>query len=80
MNIDIPRDAAPTPRIDASLTVNEVLRSHPRTVAVFNALAIDACCGGERSLARAAQEDDVSLDALLAALRWAADDDEEEPR
>ena len=76
MTTDIPRDAAPIPRIDASLTINEVLRLHPRTAAVFNALSIDACCGGDRSLARAAQDDSVSLDALLDALRWATDDED----
>jgi regulator of cell morphogenesis and NO signaling len=68
-------------RLEASQTVNEVLRLHPRTVAVFNALAIDACCGGERTLAEAAQEDGVQLDALLAALlaalRWSPDDGDE---
>ena len=65
-------------RLDAAQTVNEVLRLHPRTVAVFNVLAIDACCGGERTLAQAARENGIQLDALLAALRWSLDDEEAE--
>jgi len=58
------------PHLDAALSVNDMLRLHPPTAAVFNALAIDACCGGDRSLSQAAREDGVELGTLLTALRW----------
>jgi regulator of cell morphogenesis and NO signaling len=48
--------------------VNEVIRTHPESVAVFNQLGIDACCGGDASLAEAAQRDGVELRLLLARL------------
>jgi regulator of cell morphogenesis and NO signaling len=54
--------------MDRTTTVNEIIEKHPTTVAAFNALGIDACCGGDASLAEAAKRDGVDLDALLAAL------------
>jgi regulator of cell morphogenesis and NO signaling len=54
--------------ISPSSTVNEVLRRHPGTVAVFNAFGIDSCCGGAESLADASRRDGVELEALLTAL------------
>lgn len=60
------------PRIDPAWTVNEVLRRHPATVAVFNAFGIDACCGGASPLAEAARGDGADPDALVAALEAAA--------
>jgi len=61
----------PIPRIDAARSVNELLREHPTTAAVFNAFGIDACCGGARSLRDAALEDGADLAALLGTLEWA---------
>lgn len=57
-----------TDRIDAALSVNELLRLHPETIAVFNDFGIDACCGGASPLAEAATRDGADLAALLAAL------------
>ena len=34
------------PRIDPSLTVNEILLRYPAAVTVINAYGIDSCCGG----------------------------------
>jgi iron-sulfur cluster repair protein YtfE (RIC family) len=62
------------PRFDETLSVNEVLHLHPPTAAVFNAFGVDACCGGDRTIARAAREDGVALESLLAALRWTLTD------
>jgi iron-sulfur cluster repair protein YtfE (RIC family) len=59
-------------RIDADLTVNEAIRRHPATVAVFNAFGIDACCGGAAPLAEAAVRDGADPQALLEAVRAAA--------
>lgn len=54
--------------IDQTTTVNEIIEKHPTTVAAFNALGIDACCGGDASVAEAARRDGVDIDALIAAL------------
>ena len=62
------RDHTNATAIDTETTVNEVIRTHPESVAVFNQLGIDACCGGDASLAEAAQRDGVELRLLLARL------------
>ena len=53
---------------DATWTVNDVLRQHPQAVAVFNALGVDACCGGANTLDLAAADAGVQLDDLVTAL------------
>lgn len=58
-----------TPRVDPSLSVNEVMASHPETVAVFNRFGVDTCCGGGAPIRDAAHRDGVDADALLDALR-----------
>lgn len=58
-----------TPQIDPSLSVNEVMASHPETVAVFNRFGVDTCCGGGAPIRDAAHRDGVDADALLDALR-----------
>jgi iron-sulfur cluster repair protein YtfE (RIC family) len=40
---------------------------------VFAAFGVDACCGGDRTVAGAAREDGVNLTALLLALELAAE-------
>lgn len=64
--------AATTPRIDASLSINDVLLAHPATIAVFNAFGVDACCGGAQTVRDAASQDGIDLAQLLAALEGAA--------
>jgi regulator of cell morphogenesis and NO signaling len=54
--------------IGAQRKVNEVIRTHPATVEVFNRFGIDACCGGASSIHDAAVRDGAEPDALLAAL------------
>jgi len=54
------------------MTVNETIQRHPASVAVFNELGIDACCGGGATLAEAAAREGISLPELLKALRQAA--------
>jgi regulator of cell morphogenesis and NO signaling len=54
--------------IDTGTTVNDVIRAYPISVSVFNELGIDACCGGDASLAEAAGRDGVDLGTLLARL------------
>jgi regulator of cell morphogenesis and NO signaling len=61
-------DRANATAIDTETTVNEVIRMYPETVAVFNELGIDACCGGDASIAEAAWRDGVDLGSLMARL------------
>lgn len=57
-----------TPRIDPTLTVNEILQRHPATIGVINAHGIDSCCGGGIPLATVARENELDLEALIADL------------
>jgi iron-sulfur cluster repair protein YtfE (RIC family) len=52
----------------AAMSVNEVIRMHPQTVAVFNRYGIDACCGGAASVRIAAERDGADADQVLAEL------------
>ena len=57
-----------TPRIDPSLTVNEILRRYPHTIATINAFGIDTCCGGGIPLETVARTHALELDTIMAAL------------
>lgn len=57
--------------VSKTMTINEVIKQSPRTIGVFNSFNMDSCCGGARSLERAAREERVDLAALLAALERA---------
>jgi len=61
-------DRASAVAIDMGTTVNEVIRMYPKSVSVFNQLGIDACCGGDASIAEAARRDGIDLGLLLARL------------
>ena len=61
-------DPANPAAIDTKTTVNEVIRMYPESVSVFNQMGIDACCGGDASIAEAARRDGVDLGALLTRL------------
>ncbi|HET9983786.1 MAG TPA: DUF542 domain-containing protein [Longimicrobiales bacterium] len=54
--------------IPEELTVNEVIRQWPATVAVFNLFGIDACCGGAVPVREAARRDGADPDELLDEL------------
>ena len=62
------RDRTNVTAIDTESTVNDVIRMYPESVSVFNQLGIDACCGGDASLAEAARRDGVDVGVLLARL------------
>ena len=62
------RDRTNAIAIDSESTVNDVIRMYPESVSVFNQLGIDACCGGDASLAEAARRDGVDVGTLLARL------------
>lgn len=54
--------------IGAERLVNEVIRTHPATVEVFNRFGIDACCGGAVPIGEASVRDGADPVAVLAAL------------
>ena len=54
--------------IDTTQTVREIVQQHPAAVPVFEALGIDYCCGGRKSLEDACRKRNVSLDKVLASL------------
>ena len=60
---------------DATWSVNHTLLRWPAAARIFNAFGIDACCGGAATLAQAAADADMPLDALLAALDGITRDD-----
>jgi len=60
-------------KIDSQMTVNEVLRLYPATVAIFNEYGIDTCCGGGIALAAAAERDAIDLAVLLSRLQQAGE-------
>jgi regulator of cell morphogenesis and NO signaling len=58
-----------TKRIEPTMTVNEVVRLYPASIAVFNEYGIDTCCGGGVALAVAVQRDNVDLAEVLDRLQ-----------
>ena len=56
------------PSLDLTLTINQIVLAHPRTVAVFNRFGMDICCGGGVGLDVAAARDGVDAQALREAL------------
>ena len=54
--------------LPADLTVNDVIRLWPATVALFNDFGIDACCGGAVPVREAAARDGADPDALVRAI------------
>lgn len=56
------------------MTVNEVIRRYPATVALFSRWGIDSCCGGGLPVAEAAQRHGVDLATVAAELERAVRD------
>lgn len=54
--------------LDRTLSVNETVARFPQTIAVFNRMGIDSCCGGALPLDDAARREGVDPDALFDAL------------
>ncbi|HEY7098920.1 MAG TPA: iron-sulfur cluster repair di-iron protein [Terriglobales bacterium] len=57
-----------TQSIDTAQTVREIVQEHPAAVPVFEALGIDYCCGGSRSLEEACKRRNIPLDKVLTDL------------
>ncbi|HEU4629925.1 MAG TPA: DUF542 domain-containing protein [Gemmatimonadaceae bacterium] len=56
------------PRLDPSMSVNDVLLRHPKTMSVFNAFGVDTCCGGGVSLREAARAGGILPETLIFAV------------
>ncbi len=54
--------------ISKEMTINQVLKLYPKSIAILNKFNIDTCCGGTRTLEQAVKEDKADLDSLLQAL------------
>jgi len=57
--------------IDTSVSVNEMVASHPETMPVFNRFGLDTCCGGGAPIVEAARRDGAKLGDLVQALEGA---------
>lgn len=59
-------------QISGDMTINDVIRKYPRTMAVFNRYHLDSCCGGARTVKEEAGHTGVDLNEVLRALNEAA--------
>ena len=59
-------------KITRDMTINEIIKKYPPSIAVFNEFRVDSCCGGGQSIERAATADGIDIEALLQALNDAA--------
>lgn len=57
---------------DSSWTVDEITTRFPETMPVFSRFGIDMCCGGDVTLAAAADRDGADLTQLMGALQVVA--------
>ena len=57
--------------ITRDMTINDVIKDYPQSIAVFNEFRVDSCCGGGQTIDKTATSDGVNIDALLQALNKA---------
>ena len=55
-------------KVEPSLTLRELVAARPETLAVLTEYGMDACCGGDLTIERAAKAHGVELEVLLAKL------------
>ncbi|MFU8868337.1 iron-sulfur cluster repair di-iron protein [Natronococcus sp.] len=68
-----------TTTIDLDASLGRLVGDHPEFAAVFESLGIDYCCGGDASLRRACEENDLEVEAVLERLTTADSTDELAP-
>lgn len=61
------------PRLDTTMTINEIVARFAETIPVFNRFGMDTCCGGGVTVEEAARRDDIEVEAVLAALHESID-------
>jgi regulator of cell morphogenesis and NO signaling len=59
--------------IEGEMTINEAIRERPETVAVFNRLGLDACCGGSLPIHMAAERHGLDTEEVLRLLNDPSD-------
>jgi regulator of cell morphogenesis and NO signaling len=59
--------------IEGEMTINEAIRERPETVAVFNRLGLDACCGGSLPIQVAAERHGLDTEEVLRLLNDPSD-------
>jgi iron-sulfur cluster repair protein YtfE (RIC family) len=57
-----------TTTLDPGMSINEVIRTWPATVAAFERLGLDSCCGGPLPVREAAERHGLELDTVLTEL------------
>ena len=57
--------------ITKDMIVNDVIKSHPKTIGVFTQFKIDSCCGGAATIEASAARDNAPLEELMTALNEA---------
>jgi iron-sulfur cluster repair protein YtfE (RIC family) len=55
-------------KVEPSLTLRELVAARPETLAVLAEYGMDACCGGDVTIERAAKAHGVELGVLLGRL------------
>jgi iron-sulfur cluster repair protein YtfE (RIC family) len=55
--------------LSPSLTLRELVETRPETLAVLAEYGMDACCGGDLTIERAAKAHGVELGVLIEKLR-----------
>ncbi len=54
--------------ITREMVINDVIKTYPQTIAVFNQFRVDSCCGGGQSIEKTATRDGVDVASLMQAL------------
>ena len=54
--------------ITREMVINDVIKSYPQSIAVFNQFRVDSCCGGGQSIEKTATRDGVDVASLMQAL------------
>lgn len=55
-------------KLEPSLTLRELVAARPETLAVLAGYGMDACCGGDLTIERAAKAHGVQLEELMGRL------------
>jgi len=58
-----------TREIDATLSINDIVRRYPASLSILTARGIDTCCGGDIPLSIAAADANLDLSALLDEMK-----------
>ncbi len=57
--------------ITGGMIINDVIKTYPQTIKVFNEYKVDSCCGGGAPVETTAKRDGIDVERLLKALNKA---------